>query len=485
MANNISVLDSAAAAQVVKTTDTAGVHTPHHNVDSSALPTGAATAAKQPALGTAGSASSDVITVQGITSMTALKTDGSAVTQPVSGTFWQATQPVSLTSTTITGTVAVTKSGTWDITNAGTFATQSVCTNAGTFAVQADQSGTWTVQPGNTANTTPWLVSLASAMKGTAGTAASEVLTIQGIASMTAIKTDGSATTQPVSGTVTANLAAGTNNIGDVDVLSVIPGTGATNLGKAIDTATGATDTGVLALATRDDALSALTPIEGDNVQLRTDANGALWVIPSGTITVAAHAVTNAGTFAVQVDGAALTALQLIDNPVIVDDAAFTPATSSVMMAGFEADETAPDSVDEGDAGAARMTLDRKQIVTTQVHTSGGESSLSALSTAAVYTAEVKASAGQIYGVEIFNKGAAAVYARLYNQTGAPGSGDAANIIWRGIVPGSATGAGFVKGWPNGKICATGIGIRVSGAIADNDTTVLAANEVTINVGFK
>jgi hypothetical protein len=48
------------------------------------LPTGAATAAKQPALGTAGTASADVITVQGIASMTALKVDGSAVTQPVS-----------------------------------------------------------------------------------------------------------------------------------------------------------------------------------------------------------------------------------------------------------------------------------------------------------------------------------------------------------------------------------------------------------------
>lgn len=29
--------------------------------------------------------------------------------------------------------------------------------NAGTFAVQATQSGTWTVQPGNTQNTTPWI----------------------------------------------------------------------------------------------------------------------------------------------------------------------------------------------------------------------------------------------------------------------------------------------------------------------------------------
>lgn len=48
------------------------------------LPTGASTAAKQPALGTAGTASADVITIQGIASMTAVKTDGSGVTQPVS-----------------------------------------------------------------------------------------------------------------------------------------------------------------------------------------------------------------------------------------------------------------------------------------------------------------------------------------------------------------------------------------------------------------
>ncbi len=48
------------------------------------LPSGAATSAKQPALGTAGSPSTDVLTVQGAASMTALKVDGSGVTQPVS-----------------------------------------------------------------------------------------------------------------------------------------------------------------------------------------------------------------------------------------------------------------------------------------------------------------------------------------------------------------------------------------------------------------
>lgn len=80
-----------------------------------------------------------------------LNTNGQATmanSSPVVIASDQSAVPVSLTSTTITGTVAAT------------------------------QSGTWTVQPGNTANTTAW-------------------------------KVDGSAVTQPVSGTVTAN--AGTN----------------------------------------------------------------------------------------------------------------------------------------------------------------------------------------------------------------------------------------------------------------------------------
>jgi hypothetical protein len=47
MANNVSVKDSAAADVVFKTTDNTSVHTPHHNVDSSALPSGASTSANQ------------------------------------------------------------------------------------------------------------------------------------------------------------------------------------------------------------------------------------------------------------------------------------------------------------------------------------------------------------------------------------------------------------------------------------------------------
>lgn len=145
--------------------------------------------------------------------------------------------------------------------------------------------------------------------------------------------TDGAA----IDGSGNLNVILASNSgtdIGDVDVTSVIPGVGATNLGKAVDTAGGATDTGVAALAIRDDALTTLTPVDGDYVRLRTTSTGALWV-----------STTSAG-----------------NTNIIQDDAAFTVGTDYVGVAGFLADETAPDSVGEGDVGAARMTLDRKQL---------------------------------------------------------------------------------------------------------------------------
>jgi hypothetical protein len=69
----------------------------------------------------------------------------------------------------------------------------------------------------------------------------------------------------------------------------------------------------------------------------------------SGNVTV-----VNGGTFATQVDGAALTALQLIDDPVFADDAAYTVGTSKVMMAGVlaVAHGSNPDAADALDAGA-------------------------------------------------------------------------------------------------------------------------------------
>lgn len=103
--------------------------------------------------------------------------------------------------------------------------------------------------------------------------------------------------TDPTTGTQQAGVDASGNlqviaaansgvDIGDVDILSVIPGTGATNLGKAEDAVHSTGDTGVYVLAVRDDALAAHSGTDGDYESLHTNASGALWVAGNGTFTV-------------------------------------------------------------------------------------------------------------------------------------------------------------------------------------------------------
>lgn len=92
-------------------------------------------------------------------------------------------------------------------------------------------------------------------------------------------------------------LPTGTNTIGAVNIAasqtlatvtnvatigtSVTPGTAAANLGKARDSAIGATDTGVAMLGVRRDAPTAETPVAGDYVVPQYSANGTQWVTPT------------------------------------------------------------------------------------------------------------------------------------------------------------------------------------------------------------
>lgn len=82
------------------------------------------------------------------------------------------------------------------------------------------------------------------------------------------------------SATIDAALPTGSNTIGNIGTIatSVTPGTGATNLGKAVDGAAGGTDTGIATLAVRDDTTATLTPADGDYTHLRVNSRGALHV---------------------------------------------------------------------------------------------------------------------------------------------------------------------------------------------------------------
>lgn len=114
------------------------------------------------------------------------------------------------------------------------------------------------------------------------------------------------------------------------------------------------------------DTAVAITAGSGTNIDTRTEATNG----NHRQVIVIGDPDTNAGVapvdatngLAVDVKGNALTSLQLIDDVVFTDDAAYTPGTSKAIVIGAQADETSPDSVDEGDAGALRMTLSRELL---------------------------------------------------------------------------------------------------------------------------
>ena len=71
-------------------------------------------------------------------------------------------------------------------------------------AIPVSQSGTWTVQPGNTANTTPWLATINQGGNSAA------------VSASNALKVDGSAVTQPVSIAATVNTREAANANGSI-----------------------------------------------------------------------------------------------------------------------------------------------------------------------------------------------------------------------------------------------------------------------------
>lgn len=270
------------------------------------LPTGASTAAKQPALGTAGTASSDVLSVQGIASMTALKVDGSAVTQPVSlasvpshavtnaGTFAvQATEADGANTTlgskadaksTATDTTAITAMSVLKQISASVQAPPSqAVTNAGTFAAQADLvkvNGTTTdtnsgVKSAGTlrvvlATDQPALTNKILVTPDSVALPANQSVNVAQINGVATTMGNGTSGTGVQRVTIASDSTANVATIGT----SVTPGTAATNLGKAEDAAHTTGDVGVMDLGVRNDTLADQTNANADYGAKAVDAKG-------------------------------------------------------------------------------------------------------------------------------------------------------------------------------------------------------------------
>ena len=280
------------------------------------------------------------------------------------------------------------------------------------------------------------------------------------------------------------SIPAGTNNIGDVDVLT-IPGTGVED---APETAGG---TLLMAGTVRRDTAASSAGTTGDNATLNTDSLGRLWIsgaavedvaetaggilLMAGSVrrdTAASSAGTTGDNATINTDSVG--ALWTRDTATQVDDAAFTPATGRVMPVGFLADETATDSVDEGDAGAARMTLDRKQIVTLQPHTAGGLTTFRTIDLDETEE-EVKATAGNLYGYYFANTTASARYLKLYNATAASVSVGTTTPSHTFYLP--PTSAGHIS-FPVPIGFSTALCAAATTGVADSDTGAPGANDV-------
>ena len=174
-----------------------------------------------------------------------------------------------------------------------------------------------------------------------------------------------------------------------------------------------------------------------------------------------------------------------------LDDVAFTPAGSNsygVMMMG-QADDTTPDSVDEGDAGALRITLTRYLKVSQGDLISGEDQTNNVLqvvekplavstyaptndvSAAAEASSVSKASAGTLYGFTFSNGNAAVRYLQFFNSTTVPADTTVPTLVFS--CPATSTISGE---WPKGRHMATGN--SWSNSSTQNTKTIGAADSL-------
>lgn len=224
---------------------------------------------------------------------------------------------------TISGTVAVTQSGTWDevgINDSGNSITVDAPVGTPVFVRLSDGAAAITTLP----------VSLASVPSHAVTNAGTFTVQESG-AALTAL--------QLIDDTVFAE-----------------------------DVAAQAGDKGIQVLAVRRDADTSLVGTDNDYAPLQVNANGALKVeifdggdshTIDGTVVVsniqdgAGDSVMDADNNAVRVN---IVAGAAAGGTSITDDTAFTPASSALTPIGGMFDDVSPDTIDEGDAGVARMT---------------------------------------------------------------------------------------------------------------------------------
>jgi hypothetical protein len=374
---------------------------------------------------------------------------------PVTGTFWQATQPVSLATNTP------------DVTDRSARLLGHVTVDNASLAVtgsffQATQpvSGTFwqATQPVSLATNTPDVTDRSARLLGHV-TVDNASLAVTGTFWQATQPVSGTfwQATQPVSGTVTAN--AGTNlNTSALALDATLTGgtaqariTDGTNVAtvKAASTLPAATDKAVVVTARDSIAVTgtfwqATQPVSGTFWQATQPISAASLPLPTGA---ALDATLTGGTARARItDGTNLAAVKAASTAPVATDPALVVAWSPNM---------APSSV-----------------------------SLLPSAAATINATVVKASAGRLFKIKGYNAAAAVRYLKFWNKatTPAPAS-DAALIVFSFAL--KASDQFDIDLTPLGYSFSTGIGYTISTGSANTDVAaVTAADIVGLNIMY-
>ena len=263
---------------------------------------------------------------------------------------------------------------------------------------------------------------------GTAGSASADVLSIQGVASMT-----------PVIVTV---------------------GTSATSLGKAEDEAHTSGDVGVMMLGVRNDSAGTLSGTDGDYTPISVNSQGRLYIgdhIPGVQATRLGKA----------------------------EDAAHASGDTGVYMLAVRDDAPAAHSGTDGDYESLHVSAEGALWTTLTPSANGGLSIYRSIDLDEGTLEVVKATPGTVYGMWVTNTATSTRWIKFYNATsGTAGTGTPVITIG---VPGNSSDDISGSFGPGGVGIGftTGICVGATTGVADADTGAPGASDLIVNIFFK
>lgn len=111
--------------------------------------------------------------------------------------------------------------------------------------------------------------------------------------------------------------------------------------------------------------------------------------------------------------------------------------------------------------------------------TAGGDSNDHFLAAATTNPRSVKASAGFLTRLYVFNNRGTPIYVKFHNTAGTPTAGTGV-VRTFGVQAGVSLNLEFPRGIP----FTTGIGLTITTGITDADTGALSANDCVVDVGY-